>query len=102
MKNNRRSEGRTYGPESLKAIGRAFDELWLEIRERYGDSADVVEAARQHLARCLFAIATDQSRDVEALKAQVRKAMAPRLHCAAPPRRSRHALIVRAYHRQRA
>jgi hypothetical protein len=102
MKKNRSSEGRTYGPESLKAIGQAFDELWQEIRGRYGDSADVVEAGRQHLGRCLFAIATDQSRDVEALKAQARKAMVSRLHCAAQRRPPRDVLIVRAYHRQRA
>ena len=102
MKKNQRGEGRIYGPESLKAIGQAFDELWEEVRERYGDRTDVVEVARQDLARCLLALATDESRDVEALKARARKAMASTLHCAAPPRRPRHALIVRAYHRQRA
>jgi hypothetical protein len=102
MKTRHRGEGQTFGPESLKALGQAFDELWQEIKERYGDRAHVVEAARQDLARCLFAIATDESRDVEALKALARRAMALRPCCATQSRLLPDTRIVRVYHRQRA
>jgi hypothetical protein len=102
MNTRQRVVGRVFGPESLKALGRAFDELWLEIKDRYGDRAHVVEAARQDLARCLFAIATDESRDVEVLKALARKAMALRPCCATQSRLLPDTSIVRVYHRQRA
>jgi len=61
-------EGATYGPEALKAIGKAFDAAWSEIAANYGDDPGEIEAGRIRLARAMFAVADESSRDVEALK----------------------------------
>ena len=59
-------EGASYGPEALKAIGRAFDEAWASIAGNFSD--DQIEAARLRLANALLAVAKDNSRDVEVMK----------------------------------
>jgi hypothetical protein len=59
-------EGASYGPEALKAIGRAFDEAWASIAGNFSD--DQIEAARLRLANALLAVAKDNSRDVEMMK----------------------------------
>ena len=59
-------EGASYGPEALKAIGRAFDEAWASIAGNFSD--DQIAAARLRLANALLAVAKDNSRDVEVMK----------------------------------
>jgi hypothetical protein len=59
-------EGASYGPEALKAVGRAFDEAWASIAGNFSD--DQIEAARLRLANALLAVAKDNSRDVEMMK----------------------------------
>ena len=59
-------EGASYGPEALKAIGRAFDEAWASIAGNFSD--DQIAAARLRLANALLAVAKDNSRDVEMMK----------------------------------
>ena len=68
-----REKSRSFGPDSLRAMGRVFDELWAEMAGDIGDNPDVVEAARLALAEAVLAVASDESRDVdvEALKTAV-------------------------------
>ena len=66
MKARELIEGTSYGPEALKAIGRAFDEAWASIAGNFSD--DQIAAARLRLANALLAVAKDNSRDVEVMK----------------------------------
>ena len=66
MKARELIEGASYGPEALKAIGRAFDEAWASIAGNFSD--DQIEAGRLRLANALLAVAKDNSRDVEVMK----------------------------------
>ena len=59
-------DGTSYGPETLKAIGQAFDEAWLTIAGNFGK--DTSEAGRLRLANAMLSVACEDSRDVEALK----------------------------------
>jgi len=56
----------SYGPEALKAITQAFDEAWLAIAGNF--SAEATAAARLRLAQTLLSVASEDSRDVKALK----------------------------------
>ena len=44
----------TYDPQSLKAIGRAFDEAWIEIAGNFGDDPADIRAGRLKLAQALL------------------------------------------------
>jgi hypothetical protein len=74
MKARKLIDGASYGPDALKAIGKAFDEAWLTIAGNY-DSASI-EAARLMLARAILSVADEDSRDVEVLKRGASQAMA--------------------------
>lgn len=69
-------DGASYGPEALKAIGRAFDEAWLQIAGNFGDDPVDVEIARIKLAHALLSIADEDSRDVGVLKRAALERMA--------------------------
>ena len=73
MRAYQRKKSRSFGPDSLRAMGRVFDELWAEMAGDIGDNPDFVEAARLALAEAVLAVASDESRDVdvEALKTAV-------------------------------
>jgi hypothetical protein len=68
MKAQRLIDSAAYGPETLKAMGQAFDEAWLEIAGNLGDDPQSIEVARLRLANALLSVACEDSRDVEALK----------------------------------
>ena len=70
--------GTSYGPEALKAIGKAFDEAWLTIAGNF--SKDTAEAARAQLAKALLSVARKDSRDAEVLKRGAIEAMALSYH----------------------
>ena len=57
----------SFGPEALKVIGAAFDAAWLEIAVAIDPDPVTVEAARLKLANAVLSVASDYSRDVEAL-----------------------------------
>jgi hypothetical protein len=85
MKARRLIDGASFGPEILKAIGEAFDLAWAEIAGNFGGDPFDVERARLRLAEAMLSIATEDSRDVEALKNGALQAMAlgyrkPRKH----------------------
>jgi len=57
-----------FGPDALRAVRQAFDQVWSEIAWRFGTQLVVIEAARLKLADTLLSIASDDTRDVEVLK----------------------------------
>ena len=58
----------SFGPDALKAIGEAFDAAWAEIAGNFGNDPRDIENARHKLATALLSVASEESRDVEALK----------------------------------
>jgi len=68
--------GASYGPEALKAVGKAFDEAWLQIESNFGDEPGDIEKARLRLARALLSIAHEDSRDVRVLRQAALERMA--------------------------
>jgi hypothetical protein len=61
-------DGASFGPNALKALGRAFDEAWQEIAGNFGAEQEVIESARLRLANAILSIADEDSQIVEALK----------------------------------
>jgi hypothetical protein len=80
-------DGAAFGPETLKAIGQAFDEAWAQIAGNFGTDPDDVERARLRLADAMISVATEQSRDVAQLKSAALEAMALRYRSRPPQRR---------------
>ena len=66
----------SFGPDTLKIIGQAFDEAWLVIAGKFSTSTAIAEAGRLRLADALLALASEGSRDVEVLKRGALEAMA--------------------------
>lgn len=67
-------DGASFDPETLKALGQAFDEAWLVVGGNFSTAA--TEAGRVRLAKALLSVATEDGRDVEALKRGALEAMA--------------------------
>ncbi len=76
MKARQLIDGASYGPETLKAMGQAFDEAWQSIAGNFGNDPQDIERARLRLASALLSITAEDSRDVEALKRGALQAMA--------------------------
>ena len=76
MKARRLIDGAAFGPETVKAMGQAFDQAWVEIAGNFGTVPVEVESARLMLAEAMLSIATEGSTDVAALKAGALQAMA--------------------------
>jgi hypothetical protein len=76
MKARRLIDSAAYGPETLKAIGQAFDEAWLTIAANFGDDPHSIELARLRLADALLSVTSEDSHDVEVLKKGALEAMA--------------------------
>jgi len=76
MKARRLIDGATFGPETLKALGEAFDQAWAQIAGNFGDGSTQVENARLRLAEAMLSVATEERTDVAALKARALQAMA--------------------------
>lgn len=60
--------GCTYGPETLKVIGRAFDGAWADIANHFAGDRDRADAARERLAHAVLIAAAEDSRDHEQIK----------------------------------
>jgi hypothetical protein len=65
----------SFGPDTLRVIGQAFDEVWASIEGNIGCDQQR-EATRLKLANALLSVASDDSRDVEVLKKAALKEMA--------------------------
>jgi len=76
MKAYRLIDGAAFGPETLKAIGQAFDQAWPEIARYFGNTPVEREAGRLRLAEAVLSVATEGSTDVSALKTGALLAMA--------------------------
>jgi len=74
MKARRLVDGASFGPATLKAMGEAFDQAWVEIAGNFGDPH--VENARLRLAEAMLSIATEGITDIAALKTGALQAMA--------------------------
>jgi len=60
-------ENSAFGPDAIKVMGQAFDEVWEDIAGNYGDA--LREAAQMRLANALLSIAKDnENLDVASLK----------------------------------
>ena len=68
MKARKLIDGASFGPETLKVIGQAFDEAWAQIAGNYGNDAQDIDKARMRLAEAMLSVAAEDSRDAEALK----------------------------------
>jgi len=76
MKARQLIDGASFGPEVLKAIGQAFDEAWKTIEGNFGNDPRDIAKARMRLAEAMLSIASEDSRDVHALKNGALHAMA--------------------------
>lgn len=76
MKARKLIEGATYGPETLKVIGKAFDDAWSEIAGHFTHNGLQAQSARLKLAHALLAVARDDSRDSDELKNAALQVMA--------------------------
>jgi hypothetical protein len=61
-------DGIAYGPDALKVIGAAFEAAWRDIADNFSHAPSAVEAARRKLAAAVLSIASEDSRNVEALR----------------------------------
>lgn len=68
MKARHSIAGATYGPETLKVIGMAFDDAWSEIEGQFDHDGLQAQSVRLKLARALLSVADDDSRDPVELK----------------------------------
>jgi hypothetical protein len=66
----------SFAPQSVKAMGEAFDRAWADIAGNFGNSPAEIESARLKLAVAVLSVATEDSTDVAALKAGALGAMA--------------------------
>ena len=76
MKARQLMDGASNGPAALKVIGQAFDEAWQSIEGNFGNDPRDIERARMRLATALLSVASEDSRDIEALKRGALQAMA--------------------------
>ena len=67
-------DGASFGPETVKAMGEAFDRAWARIAPTFSDKE--VETARLMLAELMLSIATEGDTDVEDLQDRAIIAMA--------------------------
>ena len=75
MRARRLIDGASFGPETIRVMGQAFDQAWAEIAGNFGTLPAAVENARLKLAEAMLSVATEDSTDVAALKAGALQAM---------------------------
>jgi hypothetical protein len=78
MKARHLIDGAAFGPDAVKVIGQAFDKAWDDIAGNFGEEPATIELARLRLAEAVLSVASEDSRDVEALKRGALEAMALR------------------------
>lgn len=68
--------GASYGPETLKVIGQAYDDAWSDIAHHFQDDPTQTAAARERLAHAVLAVADADSQDAAVLKTTALQVMA--------------------------
>jgi hypothetical protein len=86
MKARQLIDDASFGPDALKAMGRAFDEAWAQIAANFGNDRNDIERARYRLATAMLSVVKEDSRNVEALKRAALVAMALGYRNRPPPR----------------
>jgi hypothetical protein len=76
MKARQLIDSASFGPDTLKVMGQAFDEAWASIAGNFEENPLAIEAARLKLANAMLSVAHEKSCDVEALKNAALQAMA--------------------------
>jgi hypothetical protein len=76
MRAQRMIDGASFGPDTIKAMGQAFDQAWAEIAGNFGQDPIQIESARLRLADAVISVTTEGSTDVAALKNGALQAMA--------------------------
>jgi hypothetical protein len=76
MKARRLIDGASFGPETIKAMGEAFDQAWAEVAGNFGNDSSQIEAARLRLADAVISVTTEGCTDVAVLKNGALQAMA--------------------------
>ena len=61
----------SFGPATLKVMGLAFDQAWAEIAPNFDSDSQQSQLIRLVLAKAILRVATDESRNVEALKNEI-------------------------------
>jgi len=61
-------DGAPFDPETVKAIGEAFDQASARINSIFGNDPDAVEAARIRFAEAILSVAIEGNTDVGDLK----------------------------------
>jgi hypothetical protein len=56
--------GASFGPDTLKAIGQAFDKAWAQIAGNFGNDPSDIERARLRLANAMLSVASEDCHDV--------------------------------------
>jgi len=65
----------SFGPDTIKAMGKAFDQAWAEIAFHFEDDPLIRDSTRQSLAEALLGAAGDGNPDVGKLKEASLRAM---------------------------
>lgn len=68
MKARQLIDGASFGPQTLKAIGQAFDEAWNEIEPSVSENPLAKEASRLSLANIVLSLAREDTTDPQPLK----------------------------------
>jgi hypothetical protein len=66
----------SFGPETMEAMGYAFNEAWARMAPIFGNIPQEVETARLRLAEAMLSVATEGNTDVADLKDRAIEAMA--------------------------
>ena len=61
-------DGAPFGPETVKAIGEAFDQASARIEKIFDGDTNAAEVARIRLAKAILSVATEGNTDVRDLK----------------------------------
>lgn len=76
MKAKQLIDGAALGPDALKTARQAFDEAWAQIARFFSNDPVMIDGARLALANVILSLASNESRDVGALKHAGIQAMA--------------------------
>jgi len=68
MMRQRLHQWRPVRARCLKLVSQAIDEAWAQITTYFGDDPVIIEGARLALASAILSLASDENRDVGALK----------------------------------
>jgi len=89
MKARQLIDGASFGPETVKAMGEAFDQAWAEVAGNFGDNPTQIESARLRLADAVISVTTEGCTDVAALRNGALQAMALDYRSGIRPRASK-------------